>query len=184
MAAACGGRRHGIAGQPFPRLESLAHVAGRWPDTETRDATPMRRLFAILLLCATLPLQAAAPYRDIRWEELIPKNRDPAKEFRWPLDLANMTDADPRAIAALQRMKELWEQAPTEPSMAGRKVRLPGFVIPLERKGEEVVEFLLVPYFGACIHTPPPPANQIIHAVSAKPRGKMRSMEAFWALPC
>ena len=141
--------------------------------------TPMRRLFAILLLCATLPLQAAAPYRDIRWEELIPKNWDPAKEFR-TLDLANMTDADPRAIAALQRMKELWEQAPTEPSMAGRKVRLPGFVIPLERKGEEVVEFLLVPYFGACIHTPPPPANQIIHAVSAKPRGKMRSMEAFW----
>ena len=139
----------------------------------------MRRLFVILLLCATLPLQAAAPYRDIRWEELIPKNWDPAKEFR-TLDLANMTDADPRAIAALQRMKELWEQAPTEPSMAGRKVRLPGFVIPLERKGEEVVEFLLVPYFGACIHTPPPPANQIIHAVSAKPRGKMRSMEAFW----
>ena len=141
--------------------------------------TLMRKLLAILVLCATLPLQAAAPYRDIRWEELIPKNWDPAKEFR-TLDLANMTDADPRAIAALQRMKELWEQAPTEPSMAGRKVRLPGFVIPLERKGEEVVEFLLVPYFGACIHTPPPPANQIIHAVSAKPRGKMRSMEAFW----
>ena len=141
--------------------------------------TLMRKLLAILVLCATMPLQAAAPYRDIRWEELIPKNWDPAKEFR-TLDLANMTDADPRAIAALQRMKELWEQAPTEPSMAGRKVRLPGFVIPLERKGEEVVEFLLVPYFGACIHTPPPPANQIIHAVSAKPRGKMRSMEAFW----
>ena len=132
--------------------------------------TPMRRLFAILLLCATLPLQAAAPYRDIRWEELIPKNWDPAKEFR-TLDLANMTDADPRAIAALQRMKELWEQAPTEPSMAGRKVRLPGFVIPLERKGEEVVEFLLVPYFGACIHVPPPPANQIVYVILEKPTG-------------
>ena len=140
---------------------------------------PMRKLLSILLLCLALPLLAAAPYRDIRWEELIPKDWDPAKEFR-SLDLANMKDSDPRAIAALQRMKELWEQAPTEPSMAGRKVRLPGFVIPLERKGEEVIEFLLVPYFGACIHTPPPPANQIIHAVSAKPRGKMRSMEAFW----
>ena len=139
----------------------------------------MRRLFAILLLCATLPLQAAAPYRDIRWEELIPKNWDPAKEFR-TLDLANMTDADPRAIAALQRMKELWEQAPTEPSMAGRKVRLPGFVIPLERKGEEVVEFLLVPYFGACIHVPPPPSNQIVHATSELGVRMDALYEPFW----
>lgn len=139
----------------------------------------MRRLLAVVLLCIALPLQAAGAYRDTTWEELIPKGWDPAKEFR-ELDLANMKDSDPRAMVALQRMKELWEQAPTEPSMAGRKVRLPGFVIPLERKGEEVVEFLLVPYFGACIHTPPPPANQIIHAVSAKPRGKMRSMDAFW----
>jgi len=139
----------------------------------------MRRLLAVLLLCIVMPLQAADTYRETAWEELIPKDWDPAKEFR-SLDLANMKDSDPRAMAALQRMKELWEQAPTEPSMAGRKVRLPGFVIPLERKGEEVIEFLLVPYFGACIHTPPPPANQIIHAVSAKPRGKMRSMDAFW----
>ena len=50
--------------------------------------------------------------------------------------------------------------------LAGRKVRLPGFVIPLERKGEEVVEFLLVPYYGACIHVPPPPSNQIVHVTS------------------
>lgn len=139
----------------------------------------MRSLLAVFLLCIALPMQATDTYRETTWEELVPKGWDPAKEFH-ELDLANMKDSDPRAMAALQRMKELWEQAPTEPSMAGRKVRLPGFVIPLERKGEEVVEFLLVPYFGACIHTPPPPANQIIHAVSAKPRGKMRSMDAFW----
>jgi hypothetical protein len=143
----------------------------------------MRTLTTVLAFCFSpcflLPLHAAETYRTIAWEDLIPKGWDPAKEFR-ALDLANMKDSDPRAMDALQRMKELWEQAPTEASMDGRKVRLPGFVIPLERKGEDVVEFLLVPYFGACIHTPPPPANQIIHAVSAKPRGKMRSMEAFW----
>jgi hypothetical protein len=27
----------------------------------------------------------------------------------------------------------------------------------------KAVEFLLVPTAGACIHTPPPPANQIVH---------------------
>ena len=41
-------------------------------------------------------------------------------------------------------------------------VRIPGYVIPLEFSGTDVTEFLLVPYYGACIHTPPPPANQII----------------------
>ena len=45
----------------------------------------------------------------------------------------------------------------------GQSVRIPGFVVPLAFDGTEVTEFLLVPYAGACVHTPPPPANQIIH---------------------
>ena len=45
----------------------------------------------------------------------------------------------------------------------GSEVKIPGFVIPLEGDNETVTEFLLVPYFGACIHVPPPPANQIIY---------------------
>ncbi|WP_373054856.1 DUF3299 domain-containing protein [Vibrio salinus] len=44
----------------------------------------------------------------------------------------------------------------------GKRVRMPGFVIPLEGDSEVVTEFLLVPYFGACIHVPPPPPNQIV----------------------
>ncbi len=45
----------------------------------------------------------------------------------------------------------------------GSQVKLPGFVIPLEGDDKAVTEFLLVPYFGACIHVPPPPPNQIIY---------------------
>ncbi|CAM3570384.1 hypothetical protein VA7868_01201 [Vibrio aerogenes CECT 7868] len=44
----------------------------------------------------------------------------------------------------------------------GSFVKIPGFVIPLEGDENTVTEFLLVPYFGACIHVPPPPPNQII----------------------
>ena len=45
-------------------------------------------------------------------------------------------------------------------------VRIPGFMVPLEYKETEVVtRFLLVPYFGACYHEPPPPPNQTIYAV-------------------
>lgn len=45
----------------------------------------------------------------------------------------------------------------------GKKIRLPGYLLPLEFEDKKVVEFLLVPWVGACIHTPPPPPNQIVH---------------------
>ena len=45
----------------------------------------------------------------------------------------------------------------------GKNIRMPGYLLPLEFKDKKVVEFLLVPWVGACIHTPPPPANQIVH---------------------
>ena len=52
--------------------------------------------------------------------------------------------------------------------IVGQSVRLPGYILPLEFKGEEAVEFLLVPTVGACIHTPPPDANQIVHVTYPK----------------
>ena len=45
----------------------------------------------------------------------------------------------------------------------GKNIRLPGYLLPLEFKEKKVTEFLLVPWVGACIHTPPPPPNQIVH---------------------
>lgn len=47
--------------------------------------------------------------------------------------------------------------------LSGSEVKIPGFVVPLEGTDTHITEFLLVPYFGACIHVPPPPPNQIIY---------------------
>lgn len=50
------------------------------------------------------------------------------------------------------------------PEFNNRPVRLPGYVVPLSYNDkQEVTEFFLVPYFGACIHVPPPPPNQILY---------------------
>ena len=56
--------------------------------------------------------------------------------------------------------------APVVGELDGQTVKLPGFIVPLDFEGQEVTEFLLVPYFGACIHVPPPPANQIVYVKS------------------
>lgn len=53
-------------------------------------------------------------------------------------------------------------------------------MVPLEFGKKEVKEFLLVPYFGACIHVPPPPANQIIHVIPNSPVKSQTGMDAVW----
>jgi len=58
-------------------------------------------------------------------------------------------------------------------SLDGEKIRIPGYVVPLDFSAkDEHEEFLLVPYFGACLHTPPPPPNQIIY-VKADPAAEI-----------
>jgi len=59
----------------------------------------------------------------------------------------------------------------------GQVAKVPGFMIPLEDDAEMVSEFLLVPYVGACIHTPPPPPNQIVHVKMASSR---KTKLSFW----
>jgi uncharacterized protein len=66
-------------------------------------------------------------------------------------------------------------------SLEGTTVRLPGFIIPLEGvKSGGVSEFLLVPYFGSCIHVPPPPPNQIVYVHNNKRAGIDSIYEAYW----
>jgi hypothetical protein len=64
--------------------------------------------------------------------------------------------------------------------MDGQAVRIPGFVVPVEFDEETITEFYLVPYFGACIHSPPPPPNQIIY-VHAPDGLKLNTLyDPFW----
>ena len=70
----------------------------------------------------------------------------------------------------LAKRKELIERGrAVNPLLNGQNVRLPGYLLPLEFSGKQVSEFLLVPWVGACIHTPPPPPNQIVHVKPEKP---------------
>lgn len=119
-----------------------------------------------------------ASYEEVEWFALVPKGWDPMKMFNENMD--KLTDADPRAMEALDKLREVWDNAPVEPSMNGARIRIPGFVVALDSEGGKLKEFLLVPYFGACIHTPPPPANQIIHVYASKPLDNVKTMDAVW----
>ena len=120
-----------------------------------------------------------ATYREAQWEELVPKDWDPTKRFR-NSKLGMFSDADPRVLQMMREMRETWDNAPTNSAMDGAAVKLPGYVVPLDETKAGMKEFLLVPYFGACIHTPPPPANQIVHVIAAKPAKGLHMMDAVW----
>ncbi len=131
-------------------------------------------------LAPAKPAAKAAPtYREVDWDALLPKDWDPAAALKG-LDLANLRDGDPRATEAMARMQEMFDNAPLNPALDNTRVRIAGFVVPLEARGKLIHEFLLVPYFGACIHTPPPPANQIIHVFPAKPLSNVVAMDPVW----
>lgn len=152
-------------------------------------------LLALVLSLSITPAQAAdykvgerlAPvaedkataYREVNWDDLLPKDWDPMKVIN-ELKLDKLKDSDPRAMEAMEKLKRMWSDAPSNPAMNGHAIRIAGFMVPLEWGKRDVKEFLLVPYFGACIHVPPPPANQIIHVVADKPFKAKDGMDAVW----
>lgn len=122
---------------------------------------------------------AHAGYAALEWDALIPKGWDPLKRYR-DKALGESTDSDPGAMDLARQMRETWDNAPTNNDMNGARVRLVGYVVPLEANRGELKEFLLVPYFGACIHVPPPPANQIVHVSLAAAVKDVHTMDSVW----
>jgi hypothetical protein len=125
------------------------------------------------------PATKAAGARQIEWDDLMPADWDPMQGVR-ALQFAKLGDGDPRAIEALEKLRKAWDEAPVVPAMDQQHIVIAGFAVPLDAEGTTVHELLLVPYFGACIHTPPPPVNQVIHVILPKPAKGVRMMDTVW----
>jgi len=118
-----------------------------------------------------------ADFTDLDWQTLVPEGWDPLKRYR-NLPLSSLDDSDPKAMELSRQMRETWDNAPTNQTLNGTRVRITGYVVPLDGHKGKLREFLLVPYFGACIHSPPPPANQIVHVRVANPDLDLHTMDA------
>lgn len=112
-----------------------------------------RSVLAALVAAGSFPKMAfAQDVTDIRWNDLLPDNQPVLRNaFR---DVIDHTGAP---LSSLQP-----ESSGVREDWIGKRVRLPGFVVPLDFSGTGVTTFILVPYAGACIHVPPPPANQLV----------------------
>jgi hypothetical protein len=120
-----------------------------------------RTLLAALAASVAAPqLARAEKYIDLAWSDLAPKGQTTA-----PRALQSMIDHDqPAPLVSLQP-----ESLGVRTDWNGKIVRLPGFVVPIEYSGTGVTAFILVPFAGACVHVPPPPANQLVFVTTEKP---------------
>ena len=142
------------------------------------------KLFAAFVfpLTASIVVMAAAdaadPPEDLRWADLVPREISAARKTAKPF-FSGATPVDPSAPAppplAEGKFMQIKRRQPgdgTPPAVVaeldGRRVQIGGYVVPLDFEATNVKEFLLVPFVGACIHVPPPPANQIIYVKAAK----------------
>jgi hypothetical protein len=129
---------------------------------------------------AKLPAKGGEPV-ELKWDDLVPKGWDPMKGL--PANAGNLAilgDGDPKAQDMYNKLRDAWDNAPTVAALDGAAIKLPGYLVPLDESKAGITEFLLVPYFGACIHTPPPPANQIVLVVPCKALQGYRSMDTVW----
>ena len=96
---------------------------------------------------------------DLNWEDLRP----------------DAADSLPKVLRGVLQHEEASRvsQQPASTGVRtdwnGQTVRLPGYIVPLEYKGSGVTAFLLVPFVGACVHVPPPPANQLVFVTTQDP---------------
>ncbi|MBS7458835.1 DUF3299 domain-containing protein [Coralloluteibacterium stylophorae] len=123
----------------------------------TPPATALpRRLFAVLaLVLATAPAAA----RDIGWLELMPRDELQALEA---MDDISHSGAGPAMNFTSER---------TVAEMAGVQGTMAGYIVPLNVDAQNrMIDMFLVPYFGACIHVPPPPPNQLVYIKPETPQ--------------
>ncbi|MBT2968425.1 MAG: hypothetical protein B6D72_08050 [gamma proteobacterium symbiont of Ctena orbiculata] len=139
----------------------------------------MKFRVAVLLVIPLLSLTPvyAEPFQELEWDAMIPEDYRPDKIMAQFGDINALEDDDPRAQKILDELEAAWKEAPVVESLDGKRIKLPGFVVPIEGDGKKLTEFLLVPYYGACIHVPPPPANQTVYV--KVPKGDAKIREAF-----
>lgn len=133
----------------------------------------------------------AVEYNTIEWTDLIPKEDleallnppeilseipDGSQEDQIDSNIQSKSDEPPqtaydRALVSTNVV----------PSFDTENIRLPGFVVPLEFDESFVVtEFFLVPYFGACLHMPPPPPNQIVYVKHSEGIKLESTQQPYW----
>ncbi len=142
-------------------------------------------LSMVLVACLSLQLHASE-VKTIEWTDLMPAEDlallqampEVQHDYSQPSPFDDNYNGDDPAAG---QWEQILQSARVKEEFNNTKVRIPGFIVPLEFDDQQnVTSFFLVPYFGACIHVPPPPPNQIIFVSGAKNLKADMIYSPFW----
>ncbi|GEA60153.1 DUF3299 domain-containing protein [Vibrio comitans] len=114
----------------------------------------------IKLIFLFLSFSVQAEILDLKWLDLVPEHEKEQVMLSVKQQM-NMNNHDETSTETAEQTLV----GTVRNELNNTMVKIPGFVIPIEGTSMAVKEFLLVPFYGACIHVPPPPQNQLIHVV-------------------
>lgn len=186
LIAACG--QTVTADTPAPAETGAESVATQTQSTEPQigdripePAADLESSNRLAAAGAAVNEAAARGVREIGWEELMPEGEEERLAQLYQQQMAMLYSGGPIAegsaadtmvqIGTFNTVKELNET----------KIRIPGYTVPFEYgRDAEISEFLLVPYFGACLHAPPPPPNQTVFVMADNPIKLKDLAQAVW----
>ena len=151
---------------------------------------PRMALLGVLLLGLGVGALRAEPL-IVSWDDLVPApGTGSAMVFDRqgpPVGTIGMDEFDGTAEEFGMFQGDIEDMRSMQPTggklnaaLDGRLVRIPGYATPVGFDGEDVTEFLLVPFLGACVHVPPPAANQIVYVKDAKGLRVEQLWEPIW----
>jgi len=163
------------------------NTASRRRSANGRSRASVACAIAMTMMLA-VPASAGNAPRTLKWADLIPASAAPKatglKSFlanRPKISSPNHTTVpEGRWLSAGAPRQAPAAPAPVVEALDGQRVRLGGYVVPLDFDATKVKEFLLVPFVGACIHVPPPPANQIVYVKSEAGFDVKGSFDPVW----
>lgn len=118
------------------------------------------------------PTETADAVMQLKWADLVPKKVAPAQPDRTFFSGSTpMAEGEPPppplregGFMSMKRRQPGGDRPPAiVTDLNGKRVQIGGYIVPLDFEATTIKEFLLVPFVGACIHVPPPPANQIVY---------------------
>ena len=134
------------------------------------------QLLAVFLLGTSATIAVGQEPEELSWDAMVARKELPRKSGL----------PDPDAEASMLQDDDMlggWDYTRPVEELDGKFVKLPGFIVPLESdEGGMLNEFLLVPYFGACIHVPPPPPNQIVYVTLDEPYNLTNTWDPYWII--
>ena len=161
LLAACG--QEDVAGnsqKPNVETQTVATTS----DTKTLEKTEAKK--------AVTKETKPSKVEEIGWDKLVPGDYNPNEAISALTEKLNkLQDGDKEAMVLYGEIQSVLDNAPVNMALDGKTIKMPGFIAPLENQNGVIDEFLLVPYFGACIHSPPPPMNQTVMVKADKGTG-------------